>query len=414
MDPGPGQFNHNGGLADVDNGEIRAELYHPVVSSSRHQAVYVTALLTCDNPLTRPRCQCYNLQNPQMMNLVHLASAMLLGLALNRPPQPSVWRTACTFLDAHKVLHGTSFKEGARTTDERRAALAVYYFTSRLPCCEPLRWNPYLDECCDVLTAATEYSTDVYLVHSIRIQRIVDKYLSPGCLSLTGFGGRLPIRTYVKCFEDDFESYERTLPPELKESSFAQMYKQSALIILYEPVLTMERDEAIQKAEALHACVEHIRLFYDSFAAQPPGSLQLLPFLEWLPVLYAHLVLARLSFLVADGWDLQCFRSSSMSFSAVADRLMAQLQSAAQQSLVQSQQSSEIPVCFSHYIDKLRLWKKWYENKLKTEVEVQPSTTPDVGAAFSAYDFSVEGFFGGFEDLVGQDFIGDWNSSFQD
>lgn len=182
------------------------------------------------------------------------------------------------------------------------------------------------------------------------------------------------------------------------------------MVGLYEPVLTMDCDEPLQRAEALHACVEHIRRVHESFAALSPRSLPSLPLLALIDLIYAHTMLAKLSFLVTDGWDVHYLRSSSMSFSTMSDRLIAQMQSAAQFQLSQGRQSKGVGGCFLLYAERTRGFKNWYENRLKTEAEAHLSSISDNNASFSAYYLPMEGFFDGFEYLMGQNLPEDWNS----
>ncbi|EHY58925.1 Transcription factor opdL [Exophiala dermatitidis] len=352
--------------------------------------------------------QYYNHHTAQLMNLLHLGSALILDLGLNKAAQTENSSATGGFIDIHQLIHGRAAADGARTTDERRAVLGVYYLTSRLSSCNPMRWTPYLEECCNFLARTVEYPTDIDAVHVVRLQRIVERY-SPatGALSLCG---QVPIRSYVRCLEEDFEVLQRTAPVKVKENNFVEMHRQSVMVGLYEPVLTMDCDEPLQRAEALHACVEHIRRVHESFAALSPRSLPSLPLLALIDLIYAHTMLAKLSFLVTDGWDVHYLRSSSMSFSTMSDRLIAQMQSAAQFQLSQGRQSKGVGGCFLLYAERTRGFKNWYENRLKTEAEAHLSSISDNNASFSAYYLPMEGFFDGFEYLMGQNLPEDWNS----
>ncbi|KIX02452.1 uncharacterized protein Z518_08393 [Rhinocladiella mackenziei CBS 650.93] len=359
--------------------------------------------------------QFYNHYNPQLMNLLHLASALVIDLGLNRPCHSGPWPPVGMVTEVTQLIHGGPVMQGAHTSDERRAVLGVCYFTGKISSCfrrlDPVRWTPHLEDCCNSLLAAAEYPTDVYAVQFVQLYRITERY-SP--YLATRSYAEVPIRTYVRCFEEDIEKYQQRLPPDLAKNALMRMHILSAQIGLYEAVVNAECDAPIQRAEALHACLQRVKSLYDVLDGQPPDSLPNLPFLAWIHVVHALIVVAKLSFLVADGWDLQYVRTSPVNFESVLDCLITKLESVAQHNLREFRTPNAVSARFMLYAEKTRVWKRWYENKIKVEAAPHTSQPPDIGGAVLPMDDQViEGFLDGFDDGAWQDFIGDWTANFQ-
>lgn len=360
--------------------------------------------------------QYYNHYNPQLMNLVHLATSMAIDLGLNRPYNPGMWPPIGTILDTAQVIHGKAVSQGCQTLDERRAILGLYYFTGHMSSSfrrlDPMRWTDHLEDCCNVLMAAAEYPSDALAVQLVQLVRIMERY-SPyiGIKS----SSNVPIRTFVRCFEGDLQRYRQTLPAGMSDNRVLGIHIRSAYICLYETVLTTEDDIAIHRAEALHTCLHQISKFYGSISEAPPKYFPRFPFLVWLNIFHSLIVLGKLSFMAGDGWDVEYVRASGTNFAATVDRLIEKLEAVAQQSLEEIQRpgSNLVATRYGMYAEKMRLCKKWYEQRLRAEMEPQTAAPADVAAAWPTYDISMEGFFEGFDDGMWLDLTGDWTAQMQ-
>src|SRR4051794_6840312 len=87
-----------------------------------------------------------------------------------------------------------------------------------------------------------------------------------------------------------------------------------------------ECDPLIHKIEVWYACLNRVSEFWDCFLAEPIEQLPNLTFISWLHTIHVLLVLAKLSFLPADGWDLDFVRTK-WSFGTYTERLVEKLQS---------------------------------------------------------------------------------------
>ena len=195
----------------------------------------------------------------------------------------------------------------------------------------------------------------------------------------------------------------------------------SAEIALYETVQTMDCDVPVHRAQALHTCLERVHRFFDILSAQPCDCLPNFPFLAWVHAIHALIVTAKLSFLVVEGWDLQYARTSRMNFSFAADKLIAKLDAVAHVEV--GQQPNAVSARFALYAEKIRMCKRWYECRIRSETEPPTAEANDsndsssgnmtTATALPAYDPTLEGCFDGLDDALWQDMMADWAGTMQ-
>ncbi|KIW33082.1 uncharacterized protein PV07_04577 [Cladophialophora immunda] len=357
--------------------------------------------------------QYYNHNNPQVMNLLHLATAMATDLGLNRPRQPAVLAPIGMVVDAAEMFHGKLVNHGVRTSDDRRALLGVYNLSGQISSCfrrsDPMRWTQHLEDSCNALIAAAEYPSDIYAVQLVRLHRVIEAY-SPSLGLMTT--STVPLRSLMSCFEKDLQQYQESIPPSLAGNNLFQAQIQSAYICLFETIFAVQADRAYHRAEALHACLSHISQLFDCLLAIPWGYVPNLTFSFWLNLVHALVVLAKMSFLVLDGWDLQSIRDSEMSFPSTIDRMVQKMETVSQQSLASGDTPTNNAVAtrFSLFAEKMRLCKKWYASKLNAETSVSAAGLDNSALPES---ISAEELFGGFEDGIWPDLMADWNTNIQ-
>lgn len=357
--------------------------------------------------------QYYNQTNPQLMNLLHLALAMATDLGLTRPTHIGKWPPLGVAIDTTLYIHGKPISQGLQTSDERRALLGVYHFGGQLSTCfrglNLIRWSQHLEDCCTALSAAAEYPSDTLLLQLVELDRVAERY-SPilGAQSIAG----MPILSYINCFEEDLRRYQRNLPPVLADNDFMQLNVLSALVCLYEPILSTEHDNTIHKVSALHGCLAHIGRFLETFLTLSVADCPRFPFMLWIQMAQVIMMLSRLSFLVVEGWDLNYIRNSSMNFSSVAERMIQMMEGVAQQDNQKTAPSNGLSAKYLLYADKMRLCKKWYDSKVKAETESAASTT-DATAGLSAYDVPLEALFEGLDSNIWAEFPADWTIPMQ-
>ncbi|OAP59769.1 hypothetical protein AYL99_04771 [Fonsecaea erecta] len=355
--------------------------------------------------------QYYNHFNPQVMNLLHLATAMATDLGLNRSRQPAVLAPFGMVFDTAEMFHGRLVKQGVQTSDDRRALLGVYHLSGQLSSCfrrsDPMRWTQHLEQCCNALVAAAEYPSDIYAVQLVRLHQVIEAY-SPSLGLMTT--STVPLRSLMSCFEKDLERYQEGIPPSLAGNHLFQIQIQSAYICLFETIFTIQADRAYHRAEALHACLDHISQLFDYLEAIPGQYVPNLTFSFWLHLVHALVVLAKMSFLVLDGWDLRSIRGSGMNFPSTIDRVAQKLETVSHQSLASGDTpaNNAVSTRFSLFAEKMRHCKRWYASKLNAETSdsasgVENGALPD--------SMSMEDLFGSFEDGNWPDLVSDWNAN---
>lgn len=176
-----------------------------------------------------------------------------------------------------------------------------------------------------------------------------------------------------------------------------------------------ECDLPIHRIEVWYACLNRIGEFWDSFLAEPIEQFPNFTFISWLHTIHVLLVLAKLSFLPADGWDLDFVRTK-WPFTTFIDRIIEKLQSVA--SVESGPPPHPIAARFNLYAEKMRMCKRWYEAKLKAEEAVKASEAaaalpegliPNPGTP----EIEFQGLFDGLEDGMWQEFIYDWAGPMQ-
>ncbi len=335
--------------------------------------------------------------NPQVMNLLHLAIAMTTDLGLNRPSQPAVMAPIGLIIDIAQMIHGKLVNRGIQTSDDRRALLGVYCLSGQLSSCfrrlDPMRWTQHLEDCCTALLTAAEYPSDVYAVHLVRLHRSLEIY-SPyiGLLKTSS----VPIRTYTTCVQQDLGRFQKDLPAALDGNAYMAMQLHHAYICLYETIFLVEGDSAFHKAEALHDALNHISYFWDALDNIPSPCLPSLTFVFWLHVIHVVIIVAKLSFAIIDGWDVQVIRNSKVNFGSITDRFAAKLRDVSKQGPGNEPPPPNDPaaVRFSRYVEKMRLCKRWYESKIAFETDGEV-IDPENGLQ---YDFTMADLFEGLGD----------------
>ncbi|KEF58862.1 uncharacterized protein A1O9_03705 [Exophiala aquamarina CBS 119918] len=354
--------------------------------------------------------QFYNHFNPQLMNLLHLCIALTIDLGLNRPQSLGQWQLRVV-IDTTSLLHGKGVSQGLRTTDEHRALLGVYFLCAKLSYAfkrlDPMRYTQHLEDCCQFLLTEAEYPSDITLVQHVRLQHILEKYM-PDAMGLSALS--VPVRSFVKCFEEDIKNFKQSVPRDLLPSAHLEIHILSAQIGLYEFVQTADLDPLIHRIEAWYACLNCISQYWDLFLAEPSENLPTLTFISWLHTIQPLLMLAKLSFLITDGWDLDFVRTK-WAFGAFIDRLAEKLESVTRTDVSHTHRT--VGARFNMYAEKMRMCKRWYESKIRAENAVKASeaaaTLPERPVPNPpSPDIPFQDLFDGLEDGMWQDFMYDW------
>lgn len=350
----------------------------------------------------------YTHNNPQLMNLLHLAKALLIDLGLNRAPGFSIFQMKMSS-DATAMIHGNDHESQKHNLEERRACLGLYHVCSRFSAAfrrvDSMPWTEHLEECCQVLQEAAKYPSDAYAVALIRLDHLLERYTG-----IEGFkpGVSMPIQTYVKLFSDDIDRLKQSLPDLLRSCPLMLVEILNTEVCLFEPIVGADCDVPVHKVEAYHACLRKVMAFFEAFNHQEVTTIPHQPFLSWITIAHALDILARLSFAQVEGWDLGYVRNTP-GFCAVTDQMTAMLQS------VQAHEKRTYPtsrsIKFKIFSTRAEKFRQWYDSKIQQEQAAKAAREEQNAADSGLLLDSVESLpvMSDFSDMLWQDFNIDWS-----
>ncbi|XDG08922.1 hypothetical protein ABKA04_008537 [Annulohypoxylon sp. FPYF3050] len=170
----------------------------------------------------------------QMNNLIGLANSLAADMGINRNPE---WQERTRLLQANPEA------PPARTNEERRALLGVWYMTSIISLAfqriDPPRYTPYIDQCSKELEASQEYESDVLLIHLVRIQnlseRISQLHAKDNTANEINAIARAPASAYSNMFHAELEKFTDSLPPSIATNQLIICHINTAKLRLWEP-----------------------------------------------------------------------------------------------------------------------------------------------------------------------------------
>ncbi|KAK2136380.1 hypothetical protein NOF04DRAFT_1338498 [Fusarium oxysporum II5] len=209
---------------------MRAQMYHLMKYIADHMLIRsersLDLLLGIIVIIAWYKYHCF--MHAQLNNLIALASTLVGELGLHRSP---------TVLERTSLMVVTPFQPAARTNEERRALLGVWYLSSSMSLgflrIEPMRYTKYIQQCLAVLEQEREYDTDMRLVTLVRVQHLTERIAQLNAPDdpaeeIVGLPAA-PLSAYVSAFHNELDRIRNGLPPELTNDRAA-----SALDIFYQ------------------------------------------------------------------------------------------------------------------------------------------------------------------------------------
>ena len=350
----------------------------------------------------------YTHNNPQLMNLLHLAKALLIDLGLNRPPGFGIFQIKMSS-DATEMIHGSRHDARTHSLEERRACLGIYHVYHRYNAAfrrlDPITWSEHFETCCQALQNAAEYPSDTYAVALVRLDHILERYTSSG-----GFkpGSSMPIPSYIKLFSEELNRLRQELSSVLLRYPAMLADIQTAEITLFEPTISANCDVPAHKVEAYHACLKSCLTYFEAFMNQDVAKIPFLPFLSCVTMAHALDVVARLSFTHDEGWDPSYVRSVA-GFDLLSDKIVTMLKS------VQAHEEATYPISrsirFTIFSMRIQKFRQWYDSKLQHEASSQQQGDSEPGASNEHHLDSLDTLPGlnDFSDMLWQDYTMDWS-----
>jgi hypothetical protein len=237
---------------------------------------------------------------------------------------------------------------------------------------DSIRYASHIEDCLQVVVAAAEYDTDIFLVQKVKLQKIVEEVRFSGLHNDSSLKG--PVGMYVSSFQAALQEYKSALPANLQQNS---QYHQpcrscitklalwcpqasillnyfSAKIQLYQICFQIpppaDDNSRFQRMEVLSACLSAARSFFEVWFSLPSALYFSLSF--------------KLCLFNAEDWDLsQVLRTIHMS--SITEEMANRMEEASTTFGREGDLSS-----FAVSARNLRLAKIWYEAKLAASTVV--------------------------------------------
>ncbi|MCJ1312744.1 hypothetical protein MMC25_006420 [Agyrium rufum] len=257
-----------------------------------------------------------------LTNMIHLAVSLIVDLGLNKSPQ--AYNQRRSMMDKTNPVYGGAAKPQKaeiRSLEDRRALLGTYYLASlsspAVRKIEALPFSKYMDECCNVISEAQEYQSDVFLLRLVKLQTIVDRMTSSLPYEDVESGQRASATTemVIKALQNELEIFKSSLPPQLQQDSVLLLHYYSASMYLNEIALYDFLPHGVSdttpflRLTTLYNCLLSAKAFWDLNLSVAPANYHFLPFTLWIQSSHAILLTSKLSFFKACDWDAAHARS---------------------------------------------------------------------------------------------------------
>ncbi|KAJ5086911.1 hypothetical protein NUU61_008218 [Penicillium alfredii] len=334
-----------------------------------------------------------NKSTAQMDSFIHLAIAQSISLGLNK--ELAAQKYSNQPLDYVKEAGMDDEKSPIRTLEERRAYLGCYYVTVIFSACvkdqEPVRFTKYIDDCCQILQHASEYATDAYLVHLIRVVHLADRVYHMTSYQGSGSSVALtpPLGLSMHWFQAELQRLKGSFSCDMPHSAILLFHYNLLEILLYrisfndEVSDTQYGDHPLTRLDLLFRCLESTRSFFHNFYSLPSVYLPFFPFTYWCQLGQAAITLSRLTLYDSPGgeWD-RTYVQSTIDFDATIDRLAQKLEEARPFAEQKSPGSDELPEIFGRMTARMQVVKEAHRRR-KVALEQSP---PDPLLAPLDYD----------------------------
>ncbi|KAK5991328.1 Transcription factor himD-like protein [Cladobotryum mycophilum] len=227
-------------------------------------------------------------------NLIQLALALVLDLRLDRSPESCQVAPKSLLSEAWATINGTA-KPQPHTSDEKRAVLGVYHTTSLVAALFKrglqMPWSNHLAQCCDSLTGAQQYESDLFLVALVKIQRVAERAycMMPGLDTMETASTiyRNYLDMVISNVRRELEDLTNSLDDSIKRKKVFWAYYHVLLMRLSEPAISMQPPsltdpgvlpvEPFQRFETVWNCLLAAVDFFNVLLSIPANELPGLP-----------------------------------------------------------------------------------------------------------------------------------------
>ncbi|KAF1964764.1 hypothetical protein BU23DRAFT_51024 [Bimuria novae-zelandiae CBS 107.79] len=256
---------------------------------------------------------------------IHLTMAMVTELRLNEESQPRSKIGA-------GALRGLISDETppARTLDERRAYLGVFWMASIINNCfhnmVTPRFTQYTEDCCRILEASQESANDAYLVQLIRLIQLVDKvdrwvYRDALSVEITP-----SLAITISVLQEEVTRPLPFTPLDPVQAVLLQMSHKMLQLHLYKPasedaIFPPSFTDPTFRADLLVACLSTIEKLIDTFCDLPDLAVLSLPYGYWGMVGHTIKIYSRISGVRYGMWTASATLDPSHVFGRVAQKM---------------------------------------------------------------------------------------------
>ncbi|OAA71309.1 hypothetical protein ISF_01860 [Cordyceps fumosorosea ARSEF 2679] len=266
---------------------------------------------------------------PFVVLFSQLATLVIYEQGMMRPPNQEHFSSV-----GFKAWNMSTLTPKARTMDERRAVLSLWFLTSMqvqsrtphpytpadLSRCnaltartETLPWTSHMDESLSILERGDDQHLDAMLATVIKIQKVCDEAhrLLMQDLLPNAPAKDIPSYLYKPSLLERLNTIRANLPPR-----FATNYTIVTHLVATEcqihaiGLFSNQRIPDTQSVESMYQCLVCIRAFYDAFFSIPLGEIAGLPLHTYVALSTMQVMLYRLTISDNPTWDKEVVRQT--------------------------------------------------------------------------------------------------------
>ncbi|KAI8682567.1 Zn(2)-C6 fungal-type domain-containing protein [Fusarium sp. Ph1] len=335
--------------------------------------------------------------NSKDTSLLQLAIGLLADLGLHKRPSTTHPAFGSIVDDAADLRNDLQPQPG-HSSDDRRAALGVYYVAS-IRCSilgklSGLEYTPRLDEYTRQLLQDQEYPTDLLLVNLVQIRQIAIKVND----AFGNTGDTLGDKTsgsvraiVVASIRNELDTFTNSLPEHLQSNHLLRSHCAAVRIRLLEPVNHGNRHDPLEpthlRCRAMWDCLESTQALIDAFLLIPIESY---PSLTFVPIL--HLALAiikafRLLCVEDQAWDLHTAQTM-YNLPDILQRLSKLFEEASRIGRPRCSIMANGRPLFCEYAESYKGIEYWYMSKVGVaHSDLMDSVVAHDGDQYKGFDF---------------------------
>lgn len=335
--------------------------------------------------------------NSKDTSLLQLAIGLLADLGLHKRPSTTHPAFGSIVDDAADLRNDLQPQPG-HSSDDRRAALGVYYIAS-IRCSilgklSGVEYTPRLDECTRQLLQDQEYPTDLLLVNLVQIRQIAIKVND----AFGNTGDTLGDKTsgsvraiVVASIRNELDTFTNSLPKHLQSNHLLRSHCAAVRIRLLEPANHGNRHDPLEpthlKCRAMWDCLESTQALINAFLLIPIESYPSLTFVSILHLALAIIKAFRLLCVEDQAWDLH-IAQTMYNLPDILQRLSKLFEEASRIPRPRCGIMANGRPLFCEYAESYKGIEQWYMSKVGvTHSDLMDSVVAHDGDQCKGFDF---------------------------